>query len=43
MTEAIREAIEHYISTRAADKELRARLAESMERKKRILDRLSKA
>jgi len=43
VTEAIREAIEQHISSRAADKEFRARLAASMERHQRILDRLSKA
>lgn len=38
----IREAIEKHISSRAAaDKEFRARLAASMERHRRILDRLS--
>jgi hypothetical protein len=42
VTEAIREAIEQHISARAADKEFRARLAASMERNQRILDRLSK-
>ena len=43
VTEAIREAIEQHIAARAADKEFRARLAASMERNQRILDRLSKA
>lgn len=43
VSEAIREAIEQHISARAADKEFRARLAASMERHQRILDRLSKA
>jgi hypothetical protein len=43
VSEAIREAIEEHISARAADAEFRARLAASMERNKRILDRLSKA
>ncbi len=43
VTEAIREAIEHHITVRAADAEFRARLAASMERNQRILERLSKA
>jgi hypothetical protein len=43
VSEAIRQAIEEHITTRAADVEFRARLAASMERNKRILDRLSKA
>lgn len=43
VTEAIREAIEHHITARAADAEFRARLAASMERNQRILERLSKA
>jgi hypothetical protein len=43
VSEAIREAIERHISARAADKEFRARLAASMERNQRILDRLAKA
>lgn len=43
VSEAIREAIEQHISTRAGDVEFRARLAASMERNQRILDRLSKA
>jgi predicted DNA-binding protein len=43
VTEAIREAIEQHISARAADNEFRARLATSMERHQRILDRLSTA
>ena len=43
VTEAIREAIDQHIATRAADAAFRARLAASMERNQRILDRLSKA
>lgn len=43
VTEAIREAIEQHISARSADTEFRARLAASMKRNKRIIDRLSKA
>lgn len=43
VTEAIREAIDQHISTRAADAAFRARLAASMERNQRILDRLSRA
>jgi hypothetical protein len=43
VTEAIREAIEQHISARAADEEFRTRLAASMERNQRILDRLSRA
>lgn len=43
VSEAIREAIEQHIAARAADEEFRARLAASMERNQRILDRLAKA
>ena len=43
VTEAIREAIDQHISTRAADTAFRARLAASMERNQRILDRLARA
>ncbi|MEM9036381.1 MAG: DUF6290 family protein [Actinomycetota bacterium] len=43
VSEAIRDAIEEHISSRAADQEFRARLAASMERNQRILDRLSQA
>jgi hypothetical protein len=43
VTEAIREAIELHIAARAADKEFRERLAASIERNQRILDRLAKA
>lgn len=43
VTEAIREAIDQHISTRAADEQFRERLAASMERNQRILERLSRA
>ena len=42
VTEAVREAIEEHIAARAADDEFQQRLAASMERHQRILDRLSK-
>ena len=43
VTEAIRDAIEEHIAARAADKEFHARLAASVERNQRILDRLARA
>lgn len=43
VTDAIRQAVDNHISARAADNEFRARLAASMERNQRILDRLSTA
>ncbi len=41
VTEAIRDAIDKHIAARSADQEFRQRLASSMERHQRILDRLS--
>jgi hypothetical protein len=41
VTEAIRHAIADHIAARAADKEFQARLEASVERNKRILERLS--
>ena len=43
VTEAIRDAIDEHIAARAANKEFRARLAASIERNQRILDRLAKS
>ena len=42
VTEAVRQAIDDHIVARAADEEFRARLAASIERNRRILDRLAK-
>ena len=42
VTEAVRQAIDDHIAARAADEEFRARLAASIERNRRILDRLAK-
>lgn len=41
VSEAVRDAIESHIETRRADDGFQARLADSMERHKRILDRLA--
>ncbi len=41
MSEAVRDAIERHIDNRRADDGFQQRLAESMERHRRILDRLS--
>ena len=41
MSEAVRDAIERHIDSRRADDGFQQRLAESMERHRRILDRLS--
>lgn len=43
VSEAIRHAIEEHIAARAVDAEFRDRLATSVARNKRILERLSKA
>jgi hypothetical protein len=42
VTETVRHAIDEHIAARAADEEFRARLAASIERNRRILDRLAK-
>ncbi len=41
VSEAVREAIESHIRSRQADADFQKRLAASMERHKRILDRLA--
>jgi death-on-curing family protein len=43
LTEAIREAIDEHIAQRVADEEFQRRLKASMDRHRRILDRLAKA
>jgi hypothetical protein len=42
VTEAVRQAIDEHIAARAADQEFRTRLAASIKRNRRILDRLAK-
>jgi predicted DNA-binding protein len=43
VTEAIREAIDAHIAQRVADEDFQRRLQASMDRHKRVLDRLAKA
>ncbi len=43
LTEAIREAIDQHIEQRVADEEFQRRLKASMDRHRRILNRLAKA
>jgi hypothetical protein len=43
ISEAIRDAIQQHVESRAADEEFRSRLKESVQRNQRILDRLAKA
>ena len=42
VTEAVRRAIDDHIAARAADEDFRSRLAASIERNRRVLDRLAK-